>query len=202
MSVADGNPPKLGKNSKPGGPSRQISYEPMRDGNAESILSQAEKDEIRIQARKRAQDELKDRATKALLDQYTREERARLIPEEELVEIWLDLAPSSPYIMLDGKQYLHHNYYTVNRAVFAVLTEQMNRGWAHDEQTQVVDAKGHRRFRPPMGIGFSNFAGRVGPWGGNRNLVTDSGTLESAGAASIMRYPGSVEGLSGRSSAG
>lgn len=191
MPVMDGKPPKLAK----GQPTPTISYEKTVDANAASALSQEEIDQIREKAKLKVANEIKDRAAAQLLEQFTREERQKAIPEEQLVPIFLDLAPSSAYIMLDGKQYLHHHYYNVPRPVFAVLTEQMNRGWAHDEQTQVVDSKGRRRYRPPMGIGFDNFAGRVGPWGNDRNLVVGSGQL-AAGAASVMRYQGAVEGQS------
>lgn len=191
MGVMDGKPPKAAK----GQPTPTISYEPTRDANAASALSQDEIDAIREKARLKVQNELKDRAAAQLLDQFTKEERQKAIPEEALVPIFLDLAPSTNYIMLDGRQYLHHHYYDVPLPVFRVLSEQMNRGWAHDEQTQVVDSKGRRRYRPPMGIGFENFAGRVGPWGNDRNLVVGSGQL-AAGAASVMRYPGAVEGQS------
>lgn len=194
MGVMDGHPPKTGrgKHAEP----KTIAYQPAVDPNLASALSQEEIDQIREKAKLKAANEVKDRAAAALLEQFTREERQKLIPEEQLVEIFLDLAPSTAYIMLDGKQYLHHHWYQVPRPVFAVLTEQMNRGWAHDEQTQVVDAKGRRRFRPPMGIGFDNFSGRVGPWGANRNLTVGAGELASTGAAAVMGYKGSVEGLS------
>lgn len=201
MGVMDGDPPKhggarAGAGRKPTAPSRTIDYKPMHSTDAASVLSQEDKDSIRARAREKVRDEIKDRATKALLDQYLEEERQLNVPGEELCEIFLDLAPHSQYIMLDGKQYLHHHWYQVKRTVFQVLAEQENRGWAHDEQTQVTDAKGRRRYRPPLGIGFDNFAGRVGPWGNNRNLVVGSAELAGAGAAGVMGYQGAVEGLS------
>lgn len=194
MGVMQGDPPKTAR-GKASAPARTISYEPTRDANAASALSQEEIDQIREKARLKVQNELKDRAAAQLLEQFTKEERQKAIPEEALVPIFLDLAPSCSYIMLDGRQYLHHHYYDVPIPVFRVLSEQMNRGWAHDEQTQVVDSKGRRRYRPPMGIGFDNFAGRVGPWGNDRNLTVGSGQL-AAGAATVMKYPGAVEGQS------
>lgn len=201
MGVMDGDRPghggaRPGAGRKPTAPSRTIAYKPTRDADAASVLSEEDKAAIRAKAREKVREEVKDRATKALLEQFVEEERQLMIPGEELCEIFLDLASHSQYIMLDGKQYLHHHWYQVKRAVFQVLSEQMNRGWAHDEQTQVTDAKGHRRYRPPMGIGFDNFAGRVGPWGANRNLVVGSAELAGAGAAGVMGYQGTVEGLS------
>lgn len=200
MGVMDGDRPgqKNGSKKQATPPSRTIAYQPMRDADAASVLSDEEKATIRARAREKVQEELKDRATKTLLDQYLEEERQLSIPGEELVPIFLDLAPHSQYIMLDGRQYLHHHWYEVKRPVFQVLSEQMNRGWAHDEQTQVTDSKGRRRYRPPMGLGFDNFAGRVGPWGNDRNLVVGSSQLAGAGPAGVMGYQGAVEGLSGR----
>lgn len=199
MGVLDGDRPENGNGKKkrevPTPPTREIKYERVVDAKAATALSEEEIAAIREKARLQVINEMKDKAERALLAQFVVEERELLIPEEEMVEIFLNLAPHSNYIMLDGKQYHHEHWYRVRRPVFAVLTEQMNRGWAHDDQTQVSDEKGRRRWRPPTGIGFDNFSHRVGPWGNNRNLVVGSGQL-AAGAAGVMNYAGKVEGLS------
>jgi hypothetical protein len=192
--ILDGGNPKAGKD-KPTPPSHTLSYEAQRNANASAELTPEEIAAIREKARLTVLNEIKDRAEKDLLAQFLAEERQQLIPEHELVDVYLNLASHSLYIMLDGKQYLHEHWYRVTKPVFAVLTEQMNRGWAHDDQTQVSDSKGRRRWRPPVGIGFDNFSGRVGPWGANRNLVVGSGQL-AAGAAGVMKYVGPVEAMS------
>lgn len=192
-TLEGGRPPGRNGNHKP---QRGVEYKPQRDPDIYS-LSEEEKAVIRENARQKVAAEVKNRLTDQLLADYVEEERQRLLPEEEMLEIYLDLAPHSPYIMLDGKQFAHGHGYTVKRSVFSVLVEQMNRGWAHDDQTQVTDAKGRRRFRPPMGIGFENFSAKVGPWGANRNLVINSGAALATPSAAIMGIQGAVEGLGG-----
>jgi hypothetical protein len=172
MTINNGDRPSTKKQPSP--PTHELKYARTRDENTSSVLSAEEIAAIREQARLKVRNEMKDREHAVLLDKYVEEERQALIPEEEMCEIFLNLAPHSTYIMLDGKQYHHDNWYRVKRSVYSVLVEQINRGWAHDEQTQVTDAKGRRRWRPPPGIGFTNFATRVGPWGEDRNLVMGS----------------------------
>lgn len=189
--ILDGGHPGAG----PTPPSHELKYARQQDARAAAALTPEEIEAVREQARLKVINEMKDRAQKQLLDHFIEEERQALVPEAELVDIFLNLASHTNYIMLDGKQYWHEHWYKVTRNVFAVLTEQMNRGWAHDDQTQVSDSKGQRRWRPPVGIGFDNFRGRVGPWGADRNLTVGSSQL-AAGAAGVMRYPGPVENLS------
>jgi hypothetical protein len=197
MSIKDGGRPSTAKGQpqKPTPPSRFVQYARQRDSNAESLFSPEELAAMRENARLRVENEIKKRAEDQLLSRYMDEERQALIPEEEICEIFLNLAPHSTYIMLDGKQYWHEHVYLVRRAVFQVLSEQMNRGWAHDDQTQVSDSRGRRRHRPPMGIGYDNFAGRVGPWGADRNLVVGAAELAGAAPSRFMGYTGPVEGL-------
>ena len=184
MSISNGDRPNTTKRPQQSAPARELRYSRMRDDSLSSVLSEEEIEAIREQARLKVRYEMKDKQHAQLLDQFVEEERQGLIPEEELVEIYLELPPFAPYIMLDGKQFHHDNWYRVKRSVFCVLTEQINRGWAHEEQTQVTDAKGRRRYRPPPGIGYRNFVNRVGPWGDDRNLVVGSpeeGALRARG---------------------
>ena len=193
MAIMDGDRPPGRK------PAKGVQYAPTRDDPAKSagVLSEAEIAEIRTHAREQVTQEIKDRATSQLLAQFIDEERQVSVPDEEEMEIFLDLAPHSQAIMLDGRQYLHHHAYRVKRGVFQVLVEQITRGWAHDDQTQVVDSKGRRRWRPPLNMGVDNFGSRVGPWGANRNLVLSSGQALSQSSASIMGIKGATRGLTG-----
>jgi hypothetical protein len=186
-TMEGGRPPR----KQPG-----ITYSKQRDELPLGTLSEAEIETIRARARQQVADEIKDKATKQLLEQFVDEERQMSVPGEEMLEIYLNLAPHSQYIMLDGRQFMHEHAYRVKRSVFAVLVEQMTRGWAHDDQTQVQDSKGRRRWRPPLGIGMDNFNGRVGPWGANRNLTVSAGEALRSSSSAIMGVRGAVEGLS------
>lgn len=184
-----GRPPRNGP--------KQLRYAPVRDADAAAALTPGEIEAIRARAREQVAQELKDRATKTLLDEFVEYERSVAIPGEEELEIFLNLAPHSRYIMLDGRQFMHEHAYRVKKSVFSVLVEQMNRGWAHDDQTQVQDSKGRRRWRPPMGIGFDNYNGRVGPWGADRNLIVSAGAALSNSSSSIMGSTGPLDPRSG-----
>lgn len=137
---------------------------PVQDPAAFGRLSPEEVEAIRKQARLKVEDELKDAEERQLLAQFMAEERRAHDPKEELHPIYLDLAPSMPWIMLDGTQYLPHTLYHVNSKVYAVLLEQMNRGWAHEEITQVRSESGYSR-RPPSYVGVGNFMGDRSPRG-------------------------------------
>ena len=126
-------------------------------GRFTGLLTAQEKADLREQAREQILREQKDRERSALLTQYLKEERQVTDPSEILIPIRLQLAGSADYIMLDNRKFFTDQVYEVTAAVAAVLIEQMNRGWAHEEITQVVDTKGRRRFRPPLGVGFSNY---------------------------------------------
>jgi hypothetical protein len=166
----------------------RLDLQRQQDDPASFTLSDAEKAEICKKAKLTVANELKDRAEKVLLEAYIREERELAIPEERLLPIFLDLAPvggpkmSANYIMLDGVQYFHNQLHYVTDSVFRVLLEQMNRGWAHEEETEVRDEKNRRRHRAPSYLGFSNFQDHRQP----RNLVTSSGVLAGATPESLL----------------
>lgn len=145
-------------------------------------LSDEEKAAIRKKAKLQVLNEVKDREEKSLLAQFIEEEREKLLPECEMVPVWLDLPGSSECIMLDGRQYFHNRLYKVTPAVFTVLVEQMNRGWAHEEETEVRDAKTRRRHRAPAHVGIGNFVDNRRP----RDLVVSSGQLQGAGASQLL----------------
>lgn len=146
-----------------------------------SALSVAEKEKIREKARLTVLNELKDREEKALLDQYIREERQATVPEEQLVPIFLNLALHSSYIMLDGVQYLNETLYHVTPGVFAVLTEQMSRGWAHEDQTQVSD-RTRGRMPAPLHAGGANYLDNRKP----RDLHVSSGVLQGSAPGALL----------------
>lgn len=162
-------------------PSEPFKYEQQTDdpSSFKGLLSEQEKDDIRAQAREQVLKEQKDREKNALLQKYLKEERQELDPKEALVPIIVHLAPHANYIMLDGKQFFTDTVYEVTQPVADVLIEQMNRGWAHEEITQVTDSKGRRRFRPPVGVGFGNFMDNRLP----RNVSIGPNTADAAIAA-------------------
>jgi hypothetical protein len=176
MSVLEGGRPQNGKTKK-------VDIAPQRDDTSkyEALLSPDEIAAIRTKARLTVEKEIKDKQEAALLAKFTEEERQALDPKEELVPIFLSLAGHSNYIMLDGTQYFHETLYHVKPSVFQVLTEQMNRGWAHEDETGVQDVRSRHRFRPPVGLNFVNYQDNRRP----RDIVTSSAQLAGASPAAL-----------------
>ena len=172
--------PERARNGKPKG----YELRAQRDDPTqfESLLSDEEKEALRVKAREQFLEERKDQARKALYARFLDEERREHDPKHALVPIFLQLPGSAAYIMLDGKQYFTNTVYNeVPVPVANVLIEQMNRAWAHEEETEVRTARGRRHWRPPPGIGFANFMDNRIP----RNLSLS--TEQLTGAVSDMQ---------------
>ena len=139
-------------------------------------LTEAEIAEIRQEARETVAKEIKKQKEKAYLEQFLKEERQTFVPEKRLVPIFLQLPGFTNYIMLDGVQYFHDNVYQVEPSVAAVLVEQVARGWAHEEKTEVRDAKTRRRHHMPANLGIGNFTGDRAP----RNMTISPSAVGSS----------------------
>lgn len=179
MSILEnGKPDRPSKNGKPKG----YSFDAQRDLLTADLLSPEEKEALRQQAR----EDFIEARKKEQADQFYRdalaEERRKGDPAQQLVPVFLQLPGSANYIMIDGQQYFTDTVYNevpIKRA--HVLIEQMTRAWAHEEQTEVRDSKGRRRWRPPPGVGFGNHMDNRIP----RNMTLS--TAEVAGAINQMR---------------
>lgn len=147
-------------------------------------LTEEERDAIRARARTKVAEEVKKRKETAYFQLMLVEERQRIDPSETLEPIFLELAPNTEYIMLDGTQFFHGQLYHVTAKVWSVLAEQINRGWAHDEQTQVRDENGQTSLRAPRYIGTGNFVDRRR----QQNIKTSAAQM----AAVVARQAGIV----------
>lgn len=165
--------PERRKNGEPKG----LKFERQRDAQLDDLLSEEEKAELRLQAREDFEKERKKQAADAFYKSALDDERRAGDPKYECVPVFLQLPGSANYIMLDGKQYYTDTVYNeVPLPVALVLIEQMNRAWAHEEITEVRDARNRRRWRPPPGIGFSNFMDNRTP----RNMVLSTAQMDGA----------------------
>ncbi|HXO11934.1 MAG TPA: hypothetical protein VN871_06185 [Mycobacterium sp.] len=108
-----------------------------------SLLSDVERQELTKSAQKAVDEDRKQTAS----DEFFKKEQDRLrrrhIPAEEYVNIVIDSAPYVPNFMIDGEQFFNGYEYRVTRAQAAVLCEQMQRSWQHQDE---VD--GRSRFAP------------------------------------------------------
>ena len=177
MSVLENGKPAHVKPAK--GPRLERQY--ASEASITSLTAE-EKALIREQARETVIKELKDQEEKALLDIYVKEARQELLPEEQTTPIWLNLSPHMDHIRLDDKMYLNETVYYVPPAVFSVLTEQMARGWAHEDQTEVRDARTRRRARIPVSLATSNFGDNRLP----RDLKVSSGQLAGSRPEALL----------------
>lgn len=157
-----------------------LRYQSQKDARFEGLLSKKEIEAIREQARLKVDVERKDKAHAQLLSEFMEEERRRHDPKQELHPICLELAPSMPWIMLDGTQYLSGPTYKVTQGVYDVLVEQQARGWAHEEITQVRSDSGYTARRPSY-VGIHNYLGRRQP----RDMQVSGGAL--AGVVGSMQ---------------
>lgn len=106
----------------------------------EGVLSAEDIAEIEAEAqkqvtaaqRKKARDELLAK-TRAELERQAREAAKRGAAKGDLVDVSIDLAPYAAYISLDGERFYHGMTYRVARPVSAVLREQMQRSWQHQD---------------------------------------------------------------------
>jgi hypothetical protein len=142
---------------------RAARYSKQYDDPSKFSLSADEKALIRENAKLQVAKELKDREEKQLYDMYLEEERKAILPEEQTQPIWLTLSPHMPFIRLDNTIYLNETCYYVNSGVFSVLTEQMARGWNHEEETEVRDARTRRRAHIPVALSTRNFGDNRSP---------------------------------------
>jgi len=106
----------------------------------EGILSPEDVADIRQQAqeqvtaaqRKKAREALLAKA-RADLEREAREAAKRGVAKGDYVDVTIDLAPYAAYVSLDGERFYHGQTYRVARPVFAVLREQMQRSYAHQD---------------------------------------------------------------------
>lgn len=106
----------------------------------EGILDPADIAEIHAEAAKLLNAEQRKTARAALLKKVKADlERAAMLAllegtaRGDQVDVYIDLATYAADIRLDGQRYLHGSTHRVSRHVAAVLHEQMQRSWQHQE---------------------------------------------------------------------
>lgn len=112
------------------------------------VLSAQEIAEIRAEARKKVEAERRSAARAEMLERELNAARreAGLTtggPNDEMVNITLDLAEHSEDIKINGCSYRHGGTYRVQRHLAETLREIMYRGWKHQNE---VDGKSLTQF--------------------------------------------------------
>jgi hypothetical protein len=117
----------------------------MAEIKAEAALSLRKKD--RAAARKAALAKVT-----AELEREARLAMQRGVARRDMVDIHIDLAPYAPNIRLDGQTFEHGRTYRVPRQQYAVLSEQMQRTWQHQEGLNGKNERPYRRTLIERGI--------------------------------------------------
>lgn len=114
----------------------------------EPLLSKAEIEEIKKEARK----ELRAEQKKAAKDALKKKELSRLRMEEglviggvedEIVSMAIDLAPYADGILINGQKYWHGTTFTGPRHIARTLSEMSQRTWKHQNE---IDGKSLTNF--------------------------------------------------------
>ena len=108
-----------------------------------SMLTAEEKEALFEQARASVLEEMKqDARDKYFADAMAKVRRSHT-PKDQIIDVFIDIAPFLPYIAIDQVQYFHGYTYPVERSRALVLYEQMQRSWQHQDE---ID--GRSRFNP------------------------------------------------------
>lgn len=109
----------------------------------QSLLTKVQREELD----KVAAQDIEDQRVQAAKDDYYQEalkrQRRRHTPAEQYVRIVIDAAPYVKNFMLDGEMFFTGYEYKVRRSVAAVLNEQMQRSFMHQDE---ID--GRSKFAP------------------------------------------------------
>ena len=133
-----------------GRPKKAILEEIDRRLNADEILTPDEKEAIRRKAVEHVAKTKKESTEDALLHAYIKEEERKDKPEEELVDITLELPDHAPFIRLDNRVWFHGIVYEVEMSVYQTMMDIQARMWEQEHQTQ-----GRGRYNRPRQMKIS-----------------------------------------------
>jgi hypothetical protein len=127
--------------------------------NLTSILSDEEKAIIQKKAKEHARATKKEAAEKAYLHALIKEEERADKPDEQMVDILLDLPEHAPFIRIDNRVWFHGVLYEVEMSVFRTMIDMQARMWEQEEQTRGISkVRSARNLR----IGPSNPSPHMG----------------------------------------
>jgi hypothetical protein len=113
-------------------PAVPAEYEGILDPEDMAEIRREAEERVRAAQRKAARAELLKKAEQELARE-AREAQKRGAARGDLVDVTIDLAPYAATIKLDGEEFYHGVQYRVGRKVAAVLYEQMQRSWQHQD---------------------------------------------------------------------
>ena len=115
---------------------------------ANTLLTEEEKQAARAKAREHVLKHRKQKALdKYLATQIAREERG-YEPEEQMVDIFIDLPKFAHFLNIDNVGYYHGLVYSVPLSKFRSMQEQMAISWAHQNEIEGRKRKGDEARTP------------------------------------------------------
>ena len=100
-----------------------------------ALLTDEERLAIQERAAAKVREDEKKVAEKLYLEQCIRDEKVKANPDEEIVEVMIDVPGFADRITVDGVVFLHGSTYKVSVAKQRSLAEQMSNAWRHEEMT-------------------------------------------------------------------
>lgn len=110
-------------------------------------LTSVEKQALYDEALKAIHDELKEKESARLLEEYKKDVRRKLVPSEALEPILVDLAGHANKIVIDGTQYFHGVTYHFTRSQAETIREIIWRTWRHEHEIGGANGNAYRRPR-------------------------------------------------------
>jgi hypothetical protein len=104
--------------------------------DADGLLSEEDKADIKERARKHVLNLKKEAAIDAEFNRQVQLEKSAWDPKERLVDILIDLPVFLPFIRLDNTVFFHGLVYEVPTKVAITMRDQMARSWEHQNEIQ------------------------------------------------------------------
>ena len=131
--------------------------------NPKYVLTDAEKEKLRAEAKTKVEKELRAQAMKEQLAAFEREERLAAglevakaetpdygppaCAEEDKIQVTISLPPFADSIVIDGKIMFEGHTYWVAPAVYASVIDQMQLSWEHQDRNQITSKNDRYRQR-------------------------------------------------------
>ncbi len=99
-----------------------------------NLLTDEDRKSLTAEARKHVLDGMRQDARDKYFQTELTKLRSEKLPSEQYVRLSIESAQYVPFFMIDGVQFYNGYTYDVTRKVAAVLMEQMQRSWQHQEE--------------------------------------------------------------------
>lgn len=123
--------------------------------DADLQLTAEQREEVKERARKHVRKKAQERLTDELFAKEVRLAEIEFAhPEDELIEVTIDLPDFAYMIALDNVGYYHGLTYDVPKRKYHTIIDQMARSWEHDREIHARRRKGDIA-RDPFGRGIN-----------------------------------------------